>query len=169
MLISVKGPGTAVCRARTGRRRESSVVHCSSAPALGNHREGRGERSAFTPGTLCKSQLIEVDSLCIKGIWEPDQHYCSLIPLQRSQRRLGRIQKSREQKKHKKHTVLNPSWSKIRWLPASTLQITGGKAHGCILRLRRRPEAPLCPSRGLAPAAVASACLTWQITSRVRK
>lgn len=102
MFISVKGPGTPACRARTGRRRESSVVLYSSALTSGNHREGKEERSAFVPGTLCKSCLIEMDSLCIQVIWEPNQHYSSLIPLQRSQRRLGRIQQSREQKKHRK-------------------------------------------------------------------
>lgn len=98
----MKGPGTPVCRARTGRRRESSVVHYSSALTLGNHHEGKEERSAFMPGTLCESQLIEMNSLCIQDIWEPNQHYSSLIPLQRSQRRLGRIQQSREQEKHRK-------------------------------------------------------------------
>lgn len=72
MLISVKGPGTAVCRARTGRRRESSVVRYSSALTSGNHCEGKEERSAFTPGTLCESRLIEMDSLCIQDIWGPN-------------------------------------------------------------------------------------------------
>lgn len=52
MLISVKGPGTPVRRARAGRRRENSVGHCSSAPASGNHHEGKEERSALMPGTL---------------------------------------------------------------------------------------------------------------------
>lgn len=55
MLISVKGPGTPVCRARAGRRRENSVGHCTSAPAPGNHHEGKEERSALMSGALWKS------------------------------------------------------------------------------------------------------------------
>lgn len=55
MLISVKGPGTPVCRARAGRRRENSVGHCTLAPAPGNHHEGKEERSALMSGALWKS------------------------------------------------------------------------------------------------------------------
>ena len=80
----------------------SSGLHHSSALRSGNHREGSEERSAFMPGTLCESRRVGVDSLCVQAIWRPSQHYSSLTPLRRSQRRLGRIQQSREQEKHRK-------------------------------------------------------------------
>lgn len=142
MLISVKGPGTPACRARTGRRRESSVVNYSSALTSGNHREGKEERSAFTPGTLCENHLIEVDSLCIQDIWGPNQHYSSLVPLERSQRRLGRIQQSREQKKHRKPHNAESLLVKDQAAPCFHAQVTERKAHGCILRLRRQRSDP---------------------------
>lgn len=79
------------------------------------------------------SHLLEMDSLCIQGIWEENQHYSSLIPLQRSPKESwGESSKVEQRKRRKPHNAES--------LLSKTRQFLLPQCRSCQEQSRPHPE-----------------------------